>query len=52
VCRSERNAIGAPMASFDWSKVQAPQLFIHHKDDPCELTRYASVVARKGNVPQ
>lgn len=49
--RSGRNAIGALMASFDWSKAQAPQLFIHHKDDPCELTRYSSIVARKGSVP-
>jgi hypothetical protein len=49
--RSGRNAIGAPMASFDWSKTEAPQLFIHHKDDPCDLTRYASVVTRKGNIP-
>ena len=48
---SKRNAVGVPMASFDWSKAEAPQLFIHHKDDPCELTPYASVVARKGNVP-
>ena len=49
--RSGRQAHGAPMASFDWSKAEVPQLFIHHRDDPCELTRYASVVARKGNVP-
>lgn len=49
--RPGRSATGAPMASFDWSKVEAPQLFIHHKDDPCELTRYASVQARKGASP-
>lgn len=46
-----RQAHGAPMASFDWSKAVTPQLFVHHKADPCELTRYASVVARKGNIP-
>ena len=23
----------------------------HHKDDPCPLTQYRSIVARKGNVP-
>ncbi len=28
-----------------------PQLFIHHQDDPCVATRYASVVARQGAVP-
>jgi serine aminopeptidase S33 family len=48
---SGRKAHGTPMASFDWSKVKAPQLFVHHKDDPCELTRYSSVVARKGDIP-
>lgn len=44
-------AHGVPMASFDWSKAQVPQLFVHHKDDPCDLTRYSSVVARKGDIP-
>lgn len=49
--RSDRKALGAPMASFDWSKTKAPQLFVHHKEDPCDLTRYSSVVARKGDIP-
>ena len=49
--RPGRQTHGVPMASFDWSKAQVPQLFVHHKDDPCDLTRYSSVVARKGNIP-
>jgi hypothetical protein len=49
--RAGRQTHGVPMASFDWSKAQVPQLFVHHKDDPCDLTRYSSVVARKGNIP-
>jgi hypothetical protein len=49
--RPGRRAHGVPMASFDWTKSDVPQLFIHHREDPCELTRYASVVARKGNLP-
>jgi pimeloyl-ACP methyl ester carboxylesterase len=46
-----RNAHGAPMAGFDWTRATTPQLFVHHKDDPCDVTRYASVVARKGAIP-
>jgi pimeloyl-ACP methyl ester carboxylesterase len=42
---------GKPMASFDWTATRLPQLFVHHKDDPCDVTRYASVVARKGDIP-
>lgn len=45
------DAHGVPMARFDWSKTSVPQLFIHHKDDPCTATRYTSVAARRGNVP-
>ncbi|TWI43797.1 hypothetical protein IP92_04851 [Pseudoduganella flava] len=46
-----RNAHGAALASFDWSRGQVPQLFVHHRDDPCALTRYASIVQRKGTIP-
>lgn len=49
--RDSRKAHGKPMASFDWSQAKVPQLFVHHRDDPCDLTRYSSVVARKGNIP-
>ena len=49
--RPGRKTLGAPMASFDWSKAEVPQLFVHHKDDPCELTRYSSIVARRGEIP-
>lgn len=42
---------GKPMAAFDWTKTRVPQLFVHHRDDPCEVTRYASVLARKGDIP-
>ena len=42
---------GLPMASFDWSAARLPQLFIHHKDDPCAATSYASVVARRKDIP-
>ena len=41
---------GAPMARFDWTAIKVDQLFVHHRDDPCDLTRYRSVVARKGNA--
>jgi len=44
-------AVGIPMASFDWSKAKVPQLFIHHRDDPCDTTRYSSIVARKRGIP-
>ena len=42
---------GVPMAVFDWSVAQTPQLFVHHQDDPCHATRYSSVVARRGDNP-
>lgn len=49
--RGGNRAHGKPMASFDWSQAKVTQLFVHHKDDPCDLTRYSSVVARKGDIP-
>lgn len=49
--RNGRNAHGMSMAAFDWSQTAAPQLFVHHRDDPCDLTRYASIVARRGDIP-
>lgn len=49
--RGGRKSHGMPMASFDWSKAKVPQLFVHHKDDPCDVTRYSSLVARKGDIP-
>ena len=49
--RPTRNAHGQAMRTFDWSQAKAPQLFVHHRDDPCELTRYDSVVARRKDVP-
>lgn len=49
--RPTRNAHGVPMRSFDWSLAKAPQLFVHHKDDACNVTRYASVVARRKDLP-
>ncbi len=36
--KSGRNAHAIPMRSFDWNKAKAPQLFVHHKNDPCEVT--------------
>jgi Serine aminopeptidase, S33 len=47
----KRGGHGLPMASFDWSAAKMPQLFIHHKDDPCWITRYDSVAARRKEVP-
>jgi hypothetical protein len=49
--RGGQKAHGKPMASFDWSQAKVPQLFVHHKDDPCDLTRFSSVSARKGEIP-
>jgi hypothetical protein len=49
--RAGRNAHGKPMAAFDWSIARVPQLFVHHRDDPCDVTRYSSVVARRGDLP-
>lgn len=49
--KNNARAHGSPMRVFDWSKAEVPQLFVHHKDDPCEVTRYSSVVERKGKIP-
>jgi pimeloyl-ACP methyl ester carboxylesterase len=42
---------GLPMGNFDWTAIKVDQLFVHHKDDPCSVTRYRSVVSRKGIAP-
>lgn len=49
--RMGRNASGASMRSFDWSQAKTPQLFVHHKDDPCDVTRYSSIRDRKKDLP-
>ncbi|CAG2148563.1 hypothetical protein LMG31506_03851 [Cupriavidus yeoncheonensis] len=49
--RFGRLAHGMPMRDFKWTAVTVDQLFVHHKDDPCPLTQYRSIVARKGNAP-
>ena len=49
--RTGRNAHGVPMRSFDWSQAKVPQLFVHHKDDPCTVTPYSSIVERRRNIP-
>ena len=46
-----RASHGQAMGTFDWSLASMPQLFIHHKDDPCVVTRYAGVTARRSAVP-
>ncbi|HZX32306.1 MAG TPA: hypothetical protein VFF03_13225 [Rhodocyclaceae bacterium] len=46
-----RKAHGLPMWDFDWKATKTDQLFVHHKDDDCPLTRYGSVVSRKGAIP-
>ncbi|AVR97035.1 alpha/beta hydrolase [Pseudoduganella armeniaca] len=42
---------GAALRDFDWSEARVPQLFVHHKEDPCALTRYAGIAARRGELP-
>lgn len=42
---------GAALRDFDWSQAAVPQLFVHHKEDPCALTRYAGITARRGTLP-
>ena len=46
-----RNAHGLPMWNFDWTATHVDQLFVHHQDDPCPLTQYRSIAARRGNIP-
>ena len=49
--RTGARAHGVPMRNFDWSQATVPQLFVHHKDDPCDVTRYSSVLASRKNLP-
>jgi hypothetical protein len=46
-----RMAHGASLLGFDWSQSATDQLFVHHKDDSCHVTRYAGIVARKKDIP-
>jgi hypothetical protein len=45
------SAHGASMRSFDWSLARTPQLFVHHKDDPCDVTKFSSILERKKELP-
>jgi len=49
--RAVSNPHGKPMATFDWSIAKVPQLFVHHRDDPCDITRYSSIASRRGDLP-
>lgn len=42
---------GGALAAFDWSLADTPQLFVHHKEDPCPLSRYDAIVEHKGRLP-
>lgn len=46
-----KDAHGLPMAGFDWGEARTEQFFVHHKSDPCELTRYSGLVSRKKSIP-
>lgn len=41
------------LADFDYRKSGTPQFFIHHREDPCQLTTYegAERIAKKFNIP-
>ncbi len=41
------------MRDFDYGQIGVPQAFVHHRDDPCGVTRYASVerIAAKFHIP-
>lgn len=49
--RAGANAHGAPMGGFDWTMARVPQLFVHHRDDPCDVTRYSSIAERRKDLP-
>ena len=49
--RPGARAHGVPMAGFDWSRAKVPQLFVHHREDPCGVTRHSSVAARRRGIP-
>jgi pimeloyl-ACP methyl ester carboxylesterase len=49
--RPGRNSHGTAMAGFDWAVAGVPQLFVHHKDDPCDVTRHASIDKQRGRIP-
>jgi pimeloyl-ACP methyl ester carboxylesterase len=46
-----RDGHGAALATFDWSQAGTPQLFVHHREDPCPLSRYDAIAARAGDLP-
>lgn len=39
------------MVNFDWSQAKVPQLFVHHRDDPCNATPYGDLKGRIGDQP-
>ncbi|MGI9083285.1 MAG: hypothetical protein ACR2IW_03595 [Candidatus Fonsibacter lacus] len=41
------------LGNFNYKKVNIPQFFIHHKDDPCNLTTYsgAQKISKEFNLP-
>ncbi|MGE5492625.1 MAG: alpha/beta hydrolase [Actinomycetota bacterium] len=48
---SRNKGQGLALWNFDWKSIKMDQLFVHHKDDACTLTRYGSILARKGAIP-
>jgi hypothetical protein len=49
----ERNSLYEIIDGFDYKKSGVPQFFIHHEDDPCELTTYsgAKYISKEFNIP-
>lgn len=49
--RTGVRAVGVPMRYFDWLQAKVPQLFVHHRDDPCDVTKYSSIQASRKDLP-
>lgn len=50
--RSGTGARAAPMlGAFDWSEAKVPLLFVHHREDACGATPYASAASLAARFP-
>ena len=46
-----KHTFASGMTGFDWNAAKVPQLFVHHRDDPCSATPYRDLKSAIGDLP-
>jgi len=48
---NSKHTFESGMSGFDWDQATVPQVFVHHRDDPCSATPYRDLKSSIGTLP-